>query len=113
MKKDMKKITDQIDAGLLAKNPADISQDSFITRNLNKLSLLIYRKFLKKRQLPGAENVRACLSALYDTRNGIGGVRPFVLDDLTAADHHPVLLTGLPDSSVEKVVEPPADAEHP
>lgn len=69
MRMDMKKITDQNDAGLLAKNPADISQDSFFTRNLNKLSLLIYRKFLRKRQLPGAENVRACLSALYDTRN--------------------------------------------
>lgn len=44
-------------------------QDDFFTRKLNKLSLLIYRKFIRKRQLPGAENVRACLLALYDTRN--------------------------------------------
>ncbi len=44
-------------------------QDDFFTRKLNKLSLLIYRKFIRKRQLPGAENVRACLMALYDTRN--------------------------------------------
>ncbi len=51
----------------MKKNKSGKSQDGFITRNLYKVSLLIYRKLIRKKQMPGAENVRACLSALYDT----------------------------------------------
>lgn len=53
----------------MKKNTSQNSQEGFITRNLYKLSLLIYRKLIRKKQMPGAESVRACLSALYETRD--------------------------------------------
>ena len=53
----------------MKKNTSQNSQEGVISRSLYKLSLLIYRKLIRKKQMPGAENVRACLSALYDTRD--------------------------------------------
>ena len=69
MKTEIKETVKHSDTGNTDRNAAEISKDGIITRYLNKLSLLIYRKIVRKKQMPGAENVRICLSALYDTKN--------------------------------------------
>ena len=50
------------------KNSSDGMQDGYITRNLNKISLFIYQKLIRKKSMPGAENVRTYLSSFYDSR---------------------------------------------
>ncbi|MBQ3796107.1 MAG: type II secretion system F family protein [Butyrivibrio sp.] len=45
------------------------NEDGAVSRLLYKLSLEIYRLFIRKRHLPGSEKVRNNLSALYSSKN--------------------------------------------
>ncbi len=57
--------------GIFARNIPlpDSASDSFVTKQLQKISIFLYRLFFKKKKIPGSERVRSILPAIYEGKD--------------------------------------------